>query len=186
MILFLSPSRTLNENYTQLNWEFVDFKASCKEDGGISNKLKRSNPEGPTLEDLTSTMKMMKRDQENDNNNNNNDSPYLRLAASSVGLAPLMRTAKSQVLDGAPRLKPELQKLSIFAKKPSVPVTGAAAPRITHNHMCTHRLQAEKENRQSLSVAAAAAQVNNNDKFRIETRLKNGAIKRLAPTGNPK
>lgn len=114
------------------------------------------------------------------------DSPYLRLASSSVGLTPLMRTGKVQVLEERPKLMGNLQKLSIFAEKPRARVLATNARSIVSSSSYNQ----EKENvdhqveRAQIKELTAAA-IAKSDRFKIENRLKSGAIKRPAPY-NPK
>lgn len=115
------------------------------------------------------------------------DSPYLRLASSSVGLTPLMRTGKVQVLEERPKLMGNLQKLSIFAEKPRTRVLATNMRSIVSSSSYNQ----EKENVEQMAraqlteFAAAAAGTAKSDRFKIENRLKSGAIKRPTPY-NPK
>lgn len=111
------------------------------------------------------------------------DSPYLRLASSSVGLTPLLRTNKVQVLEDRPKLNGNLQKLSIFSKPQQVRTAVAKPP--TMNSIQIGALMKENIVASSSSstrpVLTAGGLVPKSDRFKIENRLKSGVLKRPAP-----
>lgn len=91
-------------------------------------------------------------------------SPYLRLAQSVVGLTPLLRKPQE---DAHRPLRDNLQKLSIFQ---SSRVTKSARLDIPHQSFDF------KENHQD-----ALSHAQKSDRFKIDARLKSGAIKRPGP-----
>lgn len=115
------------------------------------------------------------------------DSPYLRLAASSVGLTPLMRTGKPQVLEERPKLIGNLQKLSIFADKPRARLVKPNAMSIVVSSAMLEKenVQGSRNTLVGSTHGGMAAASGKSDRFKIENRLKSGAIKRPAPY-NPK
>lgn len=107
------------------------------------------------------------------------DSPYLRLASSSVGLTPLMR--KPPMMEQKPKLIGNLQSLSIFSDKQRVRTT--VKPLMKSSSIMP--LMVEKENVQHKANCPAFGMISissaKSDKFKIENRLKTGAIKRPTP-----
>lgn len=114
------------------------------------------------------------------------DSPYLRLASSSVGLTPLMRTGKVQVLEDRPKLMDNLQKLSIFATKPRARIVKPAFKTVSGSSALLEKENVSEATSKSTSGSTTSTNAIRNDRFKIENRLKSGAIKRPAPYTNPK
>ena len=108
------------------------------------------------------------------------ESPYLRLASSSVGLAPLMRKGTTKV-DDKPSVSKPLEKLSIFQRQRNVVPfsTAISRPRITLEKENINQGAIGSSSNEAASLDKLAASKTN--RFKIENRLKSGAIKRPAP-----
>lgn len=169
MVLF--PSRSLQDKYKSLESEFLTIQSQLRSRLKDADELKRTSTNGlPVTGDYqaASSPRVVAEKAEE-----KTDSPYLRLASSSVGLAPLMNSKKIHLNPTGLKVKPEFQKLSIFAKKSTAPVPLTAHPfnrvekeNVQITHQCGH---------------AAAPPVARSDRFKIENRLKSGAIKRPTP-----
>lgn len=182
------PFRTLEDRYKSLETEFLtnqqELRDVMKQLEGKNQRSSSTASERLSSDTIAASPQpstssaSLKREAEP----SKEDSPYLRLAASSVGLTPLMRTGKVQVLEERPKIMENLQKLSIFATKPRARVVN---PMLRFGGSSSSAML-EKENVQEQGTSSSSSTgVCRPDRFKIENRLKSGAIKRPTPY-NPK
>lgn len=163
--------RSLEDKFKSLESDFLRIQKQLRQEmnqakGNTQNTTRPSTP-AVVASPQPSSNSAIPADKE--------DSPYLRLASCSVGLTHLMRAGKVNVLEEKPKLMGNLQKLSIFADKPKYKLVQGTFK----------SGQQGKENAQEQAGPSATSTVRS-DRFKIENRLKSGALKRPAPYNPPK
>lgn len=184
------PFRTLEDRFKSLETEFLsnqqELRTVMKQLEGKNQRSSSTASERLSSDTIAASPQpstssaSLKREAEP----SKEDSPYLRLAASSVGLTPLMRTGKVQVLEERPKIMENLQKLSIFATKPRARVVNPMLRFGSSSSSSSAMLEKENVQEQGTSSSSSTG-VCRPDRFKIENRLKSGAIKRPTPY-NPK